>query len=326
MTLLLSMKDVEKSLSMKEVIKAVEEGYIAFNSGKVQQPDIVSMEMPQYNGETDIKSCYNDLNHIISVKTVSGFYNNGKVNDLPTMIGNVVLYDGTTGEPLCIMDGSLITGVRTGAAGAISSKLLARKNSEKVAVIGAGGQARMQIYALREVMDIKEVRVFNLNPSGLAAYKEEVEAKTGIKVVTCETAAEAMAGADIAISTTPSREYLVDSWMVKPGMHIVAVGADMAGKNEWDPQIFKDAKIVNDSISQCVTRGETRNAIINSVISEEDIYAEIGELLAGEKPLRERDDEVTIFDTTGMAIQDNVTAVMIYKAAKEKGLGKEFEF
>lgn len=320
------MKDVEESLSLRDVIAAVEDGYIAYNSGKVQQPDIVSMEMPQYNGETDIKSCYNDLNNVISVKIVSGFYDNGKINDLPTMIGSVILYDGKTGAPLCIMDGSLITGVRTGAAGAISSKLLARKNSETVAIIGAGGQARMQAYALCQVMDIKEIRVFSPNPAELPAYKEDVEAKTGVKVVTCHTAEEVMENADIAISTTPSKEYLVDSELVKPGIHIVAVGADMAGKNEWDPKIFKNAKVVNDSIRQCVTRGETRNAIVAGIIKEEDIYAEIGELIAGEKPLRESDDEITIFDTTGMAVQDNVTAAMIYKIAKEKGLGQSFDF
>ncbi|WP_279286691.1 ornithine cyclodeaminase family protein [Aminipila terrae] len=137
-TLLLSLKDVEQALSMEEVIHAVEEGYISYNAGKVQQPDIVSMEMPENNGETDIKSCYNKLNERISVKIASGFYDNGKNNDLPTMIGTILLFDGKNGAPLCVMDGSLITGIRTGAAGAISSKLLARKDSKTVAVFGAG--------------------------------------------------------------------------------------------------------------------------------------------------------------------------------------------
>lgn len=325
-TLLLSMKDVKAALSMKEVISAVEEGYIAYNAGKVQQPDIVSMEMPEYNGETDIKSCYNMLNESISVKIASGFYDNGKGNDLPTMIGTVLLFDGKTGAPLCIMDGSLITGIRTGAAGAISSKLLARKDSKTVAVFGGGGQARMQIYALCQVMDIQEVRAYSEYQKELAKYKEDVEENTMAKVILCNTPEEAMRGADIAISTTPSKKYFVDKSLVKPGMHIVAVGADMAGKNEWDPEIFRDAKVVNDSIAQCIGRGETRNAIVSGIIKESDIYAEIGQLLAGEKPLRERDDEITIFDTTGMGVQDNVTAARVYEIAKEKGLGEYFEF
>jgi len=231
-TLLLSSKDVREALSMKEVIRVVEEGYVAYCRGKVQQPDIVSLEIPRNNGETDIKSCYNELNEIISVKIASGFYDNGKVNDLPTMIGTILLYDGKTGAPLCIMDGSLITGIRTGAAGAISSKLLARKDSKTVAVFGAGGQARTQIYALCEVMDIKEVRVYSRNKEELPKYKQDIEENTNAKVILCDTVKEAMEGADIAISTTPSKRYYIDRFLVKPGMHIVAVGADMPGKNE----------------------------------------------------------------------------------------------
>lgn len=325
-TLLLSIRDVEEALSMEEVISAVEQGYIAYNAKEVQQPDIVSMEMPEYNGETDIKSCYNKLNDTISVKIASGFYDNGKINDLPTMIGTILLFDGRNGAPLCVMDGSLITGIRTGAAGAISSKLLARKDSKVAAVFGAGGQARMQIYGLCHVMDIREVRVFGENADALRRYKEDIESNTGVKVVLCDTPEKAMEGADIAISTTPSKKYLVDHRLIRPGMHIVAVGADMAGKNEWDPEVFRGAKIVNDSIAQCVSRGETRNAILSGVIKEEDIYAEIGQLLAGEKPLRENDEEITIFDTTGMGVQDNVTAVRVYEIAKQRGLGTYFEF
>jgi len=160
----------------------------------------------------------------------------------------------------------------------------------------------------------------------LNQYKEDIEENTTAKVILCDTPEKAMREADIAISTTPSKKYYIDKSLVRPGMHIVAVGADMAGKNEWDPQIFAGAKIVNDSITQCVSRGETRNAIVSGVIKETDIYAEIGQLIMGEKPSRENDDEITIFDTTGMGIQDNVTAVMVYELAKKNGLGQYFEF
>lgn len=325
-TLLLSKDDVENSLCMKDVIESVKKGYLAYNAGKVDQPDIVSMEIPEYNGETDIKSCCDKEGCTMSVKIASGFYDNGKENSLPSMIGMILLFDAKTGFQLCVMDGSLITGVRTGAAGAISCELLARPDSKTVAVIGAGGQARMQIYALRELMDIEEVRVFSPSGRGLDAYKSDVEKTARVRVVPCATAEEAMRCADIAISTTPSKKYLVGASLVRPGMHIVAVGADMAGKNEWDPAVFRGAKVVVDSVSQCVSRGETRNAIVSGVITEGDIYAEIGALLNGEKPLRQNPDEITIFDTTGMAIQDNVTAAGVYKYALEHGLGSSFEF
>lgn len=325
-TLLLTKEDVAQVLSMKAVISAVEDGYRALNAGNLQQPDIVGVVMPQHNGDTDIKSCYNPENEIFSVKIVSGFYDNGKKNDLPSMIGNILLFDGTCGALLCIMDGSLITGVRTGASGAISAKYLARKDSKTVAVIGGGGQARMQIYALCEVMDIETVRVYSPMPKELPKYKEDVEANTGVKVIMCDTAEEAMTGADIAISTTPSKEYLIKAETVKPGMHIIAVGADMEGKNEWDPEIFRNAKIVNDSRAEGCSRGETRNALIAGVISEKNLYAEIGEIITGEKHGRENDEEITIYDTVGLGIQDNVTAKRVYEAAKEHGLGKYFEF
>ena len=242
------------------------------------------------------------------------------------MIGTILLFDGRTGAPVCIMDGSLITAIRTGAAGAISSKLLARKDSKTVAVFGGGGQARMQVYGLCQVMDIETIEVYSQYPHELAAYKADVEKETGRQVILCDSVEMTMEDADIAISTTPSKEFLVNSSLVKPGMHIVAVGADMAGKNEWDPQIFRGAKVVGDSIAQCVSRGEMRNAIVAKVIAEDDIYGEIGEILAGKKAGRESAEEITIFDTTGMGIQDNVTAMRVYEIAKEKGLGQWFEF
>ena len=325
-TLLLSKADVAEVLNFKDVIEAVENGYIAFQKGVLQIPGIVSVTMPAYEGESDIKSCYNPENDRFSVKVVSGFYRNGIDNDLPTMMGNVILYDGTDGSTLCIMDGSLLTGVRTGAAGAISAKYLARKNSKTVAVIGGGGQARMQIYALKEVMHIETVQVYSPAADEMEGYKKDVEEKTDLNVVICKTVEEAMKGADIAISTTPATKWLVSADLVKPGMHIVAVGADMAGKNEWDPQIFRNAKVFNDSKAECTVRGETCNAIAAGVITAEEIYAEIGEVIIGQKKGRISDDEITIFDTVGLGVQDNVTGARVYDLARKRGLGSYFEF
>lgn len=325
-TLLLSKDDVQASLTMKGVIDAVKEGYAAFEKGDVQQPDIVSMEMPAYNGETDIKSCYNEQNESISVKTASGFFDNGKNTTLPTMIALIQIFDGKTGAPLCVMDGSLITGIRTGAAGAISCEYLSRKDAHTICVIGGGGQARMQVYGACEVRNIDTIKVFSPYPAELPKYKEDIERKTGAKVILCDTVEEAADGADIIITSTPSKQFIVPANVIKPGVHIVAVGADMPGKNEIDPQIFKNAKIVNDNKAQCFGRGETRNALIAGIIEEADIYAEIGEIVLGKKPGRTGDDEITIFDTTGMAVQDNVTAMNVYRMAKENGMGTYFEF
>ena len=324
-TLLLSATDVAKVINFKDVIEAVEKGYIAFNRGLIQQPPIQSMEMDEYNAEMDVKTCYNGLNSLISVKMLAGSNDNCKV-DLPPYMGTVSILSGKDGTTQCIMDAGLITGIRTGAAGALSCKYLARKDSEVVAVIGAGGQARNQIYALKELFNIKEIRVFSPSKEEMPKYKEEVEAKTGVKVVITESASEAMKGADIAISTTPAKEYMIEAKDVKPGMHIVAVGADIAGKNEWDPEIFRRAKVYNDSKSQCAVRGETRNALVKGVITEDDIMGEIGQVIEGQIPARTSDDEITIFDTVGLALQDNVTAEMIFNTAVKTGMGTYFEF
>lgn len=326
-TLILSQEDVRKALSIEKVIDSVKAGYRAYQKGVLQQPDIQSMEMPANNGETDIKSCYNQDSEVVSVKIASGFYDNGKQNDLPSMIGVITLLDGKTGYPLCVMDGGLITNIRTGAAGAISCELFARANAKTVCVLGGGGQAREQVRCLKKVRDIQEVRVFSEYPEELPAYKADIEKDPGISVTICSSAEEAMEGADIAISTTPSKHYLADASLVRPGMHIVAVGADMAGKNEWDPALFSKAdKVICDSIAQCVSRGETRNGILAGTITQEGIYAEIGEVLLGNRPGRESDSEITVFDTTGMGVQDNVTAAAVYETAKQEGMGIEFSF
>ncbi len=325
-TLLLSKNDVQAILTMDNVIAAVKDGYLAFQQGKIRQPDIVSMEMPEYNGETDIKSCCNLLNKYVSVKIASGFYDNGKINDLPTMIGTIQILDATTGAVLCIMDGSLITGIRTAAAGAVSAEYLARKDSETVCVIGSGTQARLQIYALSHVLPIKQVRVYSRNTSALLKYKEDVETELPVSVTVCDTVEIALQIADVIVTTTPSKNFLVPAEFIRKGTHIIAVGADMAGKNELEPSIFCNAKIVNDSIAQCISRGETRNAVISGYIKESDIYGEIGELIAEKKPGRTNNDEITIFDTTGMAVQDNVTAAMVYQAAVNRNLGRWFSF
>lgn len=184
----------------------------------------------------------------------------------------------------------------------------------------------MQVYGLCEVRDIHKIKAFSPFPSELERYKKDVEKETGVSVEICDNIKDAAEGADIIITTTPSKEFLLPADAVKPGMHIVAVGADMAGKNEIDPEIFRNAKVVNDNKAQCLSRGESRNAVLAGVLREDDIYAEIGEILAGKKAGRTDDAEITVFDTTGMAIQDNVTAMNVYRIAKEKGMGQYFEF
>ena len=326
-TLLLTKEDVEKIVSMEDAIEAVEEGYRAFNSGKVMQPDYIAMPFDAPRGELDFKVGYYSGSEIISLKASSGGYvNNPSEYGLPAGMNTVLLWDARNCALLCIMEGGYITGYRTGAAGAISVKYLARKDAAVVTSVGTGNQARNQIRAISKVMNIKEIHAFDAFKESMAKFKDDIEKELGKPVELEETKKAAVEKADVLVTTTRGKGDLVEAAWVKKGTHIVAIGTDMKGKQEFEPEIFKGAKIVNDSIEQCVSRGETQHPIEKGIIKKEDIYAEIGEIALGNKPGRTNDEEITIFDSTGMAIQDNMQAYKLYKAALEKGIGTEFEF
>jgi alanine dehydrogenase len=326
-TLLLKKEEVRGLICMKEVIGTVEEAYKAFNSGQVDQPGYIGLHLPAPRGEIDFKLGYYKTDEVISMKASSGtFPDNPPVYGLPTHMGTILLFDARTCALICVMDGTLITGLRTGAAGAVSVKALARKNARIVTSIGTGIQARMQIRAITEVMNIEAIHAWDRDAENLARYKADIESEFGIPVVMANSKKEAVEQADILVTTTRGTGPVVEADWIKPGTHIVAIGSDAPGKQELDPEIFRSARIVVDSISQCVEKGETQNPLKSRVITKDDIHGEIGEVLLGIKPGRTNDEEITIFDSTGMAIQDNTTAGKIYRNAVEQGIGTAFAF
>ncbi len=325
-TLLLNKEDVGRLICMKEVIETVEEAYKAFNSGQVNQPPYTCIHLPP-SGEIDFKISHSAANEIISMKASSGgFPNNPIDHGVPSGMGTVLLFDARSCALICVMDGSLLTGLRTGAAGAVSVKALARKNVKTVTSIGTGNQARMQIRAIHEVMKIEEIHAWDHHPENLTRYKADIEGEFGIPVVMARSMQAAVEQAHILITTTRGKGALVEAAWIQPGTHIVAMGTDTYGKQELEPAIFRNAKIVNDSIAQCIEKGETWHPLNQNIITQANIHAEIGEILLGQKPGRETEDEITIFDSTGMAIQDNTTAAKIYRNAIASQVGTTFEF
>ena len=326
-TLLLNKENVGRLICMKEVIGTVEEAYKAFNSGQVNQPPYTCIHLPPPRGEIDFKLGYCESNEMISMKASSGgFPNNLAEHGVPSGMGTILLFDARTCALVCVMDGSLLTGLRTGAAGAVSVKVLARQNARKITSIGTGNQARMQIRAIHEVIKIEEIHAWDHHPENLARYKVDIEREFGIPVVMARSMQEAVEQADILITTTRGKGSLVEAAWIQPGTHIVAMGTDTYGKQELEPEIFRNAKIVNDSIAQCIEKGETWHPLNQNIITQANIHAEIGEILLGQKPGRETHDEITIFDSTGMAIQDNTTAAKIYRNAIASHTGTNFEF
>ena len=319
--LILTRKEVESCLSMKRTIEAVREAYIAFANGRVQMPPVMHLDVEKYNGEVDIKSGFVEDFDLIGTKIASGYYDNHKLG-LPPGMAVIALLDLKTSMPLAIMDGSYITAYRTGAAGAVAASVLARKNSTKVGVIGAGTQGRMQILALKELFQLDEIRVWDIQEQMAAKYSTEMSEYLGIDVKHFDNREEVVRGSDIVVTVTPSKKELVKKDWIEKGMHINAIGADGPGKQELDPAIVKLAdKVVVDSLAQCRRIGEIQHALALGLITEQDVHGEIGEILIGKKVGRESDDEITFFDSTGLAAQDIAAAHVVLEAAKEKKFG-----
>jgi alanine dehydrogenase len=319
--LILSKNEVQSCLPMGKTIEAVREAYIAFARGRVQLAPVAHLDIKQYNGEVDIKPGYVEDFGIIGTKIASGYYDNHKLG-LPPGVAIIVLMDLKTSMPIAIMDGTYITAYRTGAAGAVAADVLARKNSKRVGVVGTGTQGRMQIIALRELLKIEEVRAWDIVGEAAERYAKEMAESLGIEVNAFSNVEDVVRDADVVVTVTPSREALVKSDWIGEGVHINAIGADGPGKQELDPRIVASAdKIVVDSLVQCRRIGEIQHALAQNLITEDNVHAEIGQILIGDKCGRESDKEITMFDSTGLAAQDIAAGYVVYTEAKEKGLG-----
>jgi len=320
--LLLSKSEVHDCLSMKDAIRAVRVAYSAYAQGRVQMPAVQHLDVHGYNGEVDIKSGFIEDFRLIGTKIASGFYDNIK-KGLPPGIAIIVLLDLETSMPLAIMDGSHITAYRTGAAGAVAASVLAKKNSTHVGILGAGTQGRMQLIALKELFDIQHAKIWDIEPDMARRYVDEMSAALSIDIHVVDRPEMVVSDVDILVTATPSRKALIPAGVIHEGLHINAIGADGPGKQELDPLIMTRAsKIVVDSLSQCIRIGEIQHAINQGLIRNEDVHAEIGEILIGEKVGRENENEITIFDATGMSAQDIAAAKMVFDEARKRNLGK----
>jgi alanine dehydrogenase len=238
----------------------------------------------------------------------------------------IVLLDLETSMPLAIMDGTYITAYRTGAAGAVAAEVLARKDSKRVGILGAGTQGRMQLLALKELFDIQEVKIWNIHRKRAERYRDQITKQLSIDVHVVNSPNDVVPESDILVTATPSRKALISGDVIHEGLHINAIGADGPGKQELDPRIVSIAsKIVVDSLEQCKKIGEIQHALQQGLIDMSSIHGEIGEVINGTKAGRESNDEITLFDSTGLSAQDIAAAKIVYEAAKKKGIGKRVD-
>jgi alanine dehydrogenase len=324
-TLILTDEEVKALISMKEVMEKVEAAFKEKGLKRVQMPAKIYIFYTKYNGDLRAMPSYLEELDISAVKVVNVHVDNKEKYGLPTIMAIIVLVDPKNGFPLAIMGGKTITDIRTGAAGAIAAKYLARKDSKIVALVGAGTQAHTQLAGLLEVYKkFEEVRVWSRSKETREKFLTEAKQAYGhlVKLVSVAEVRDAVEGADIVVTTTPSRQPLVMDDMVSHGMHFNCIGADAPGKEELDPAILKRAKIFVDDWDQASHSGEINVPISHGIIKKENVWAEIGEIVAGLKPGREKRDEITVFTSTGLAVQDAVTAKLAYEKALKKGIGR----
>ncbi|ADG13428.1 alanine dehydrogenase [Methanocaldococcus infernus ME] len=315
-TLILTCKDIRKFLNMRETIDKMEEAFKLHALGKVQMPPKSYLIFDK----GDLRAMPACLGKYAGIKWVNSHPENYKFG-LPTVMAVYILNDVKTGFPLAIMEASELTNYRTGATGGLAAKYLARKDSEVIGFIGCGRQAYTQFLALKEEFEIKEVKAYDINESSAKKFVEFVKSH-GIegKVMSAKETCQC----DILVTTTPSRKPVVKDEWIKEGMHINAIGADGPGKQELDEKILLRAKIVVDDIEQAVHGGEINVAISKGLLRREDIYATLGEVILGKK-VRESEKDITIFDSTGLAIQDVALASLIYEKAKRENVGLEID-
>lgn len=315
-TLVLTQADVRSLVDMAAAIPAIESAFAAHGRNETQMPVKVYLDLPQFDGDFRAMPAY--YGDSAGVKWVNAHPHNPERHGIPSVLGMYILSDPATALPLAVMDATLLTAIRTGAAAAVASKYLARPDAKTVGFVGSGVQARSLLAALRVVFDDLEVVASDVSAGAAEALAAESGGRVG-------ELAEA-AGCDIVCTATPVRDPIVRREWIRPGTHINAMGADAHGKQELATQILLDAKVVIDDWDQACGSGEVNVPLETGALSRDRIHAALGEIVAGLQPGRESRDEITVFDSTGLAVQDVALARLVYELAKENGVGIEVDF
>ncbi|MBN1471561.1 MAG: hypothetical protein JW925_07260 [Syntrophaceae bacterium] len=316
-TLILTKRDIEKILTPAVANETVEKAFRAYSLGCTQMPPKSYLYFPK----GDLRSmpayiCGEGFN-VAGIKSVTVHPRNS-ASDLPAVMAVIILNDPQTGFPLAVMDGTYLTCIRTGAAGAVAAKYLSRKDSQVAGFVGCGAQARSQLSCLLAFRDIRKIKIWQYpkDKECVRSFQQWVHKTCKLEAEVSSRMDAVTMNSDIVITTTPSRAPLVNC--VSPGTHINAVGADAPGKQEINPQILKQAKVVVDDWTQAAHSGEINVPLSKKQLTKKDIHALLGDIVAGKKRGRTSVNEITLFDATGLAIQDISCADVVYKAFKNR--------
>ncbi|MGM0398253.1 MAG: ornithine cyclodeaminase family protein [Halobacteriota archaeon] len=322
-TLLLASQEVDAEMPMAELIAALEDAFVAYAREDAQMPPKSYIDLPQYNGDFRSMPAYLDATDwdAAGIKWVNVHPDNPDDHGLPTVMGTVIYSDPETAYPLAIMDGTVLTKKRTGAAAGVATDHLAVEDASSLGIIGAGEQAHTQLEAISQVRDIEEVVVSDVDSDAVQAFIDEYDDEFTVREGTVSEAGHC----DVLSTVTPVESPIVSLDDVGERTHINAMGADAEGKHELADELLLDAKLVIDNYEQCTHSGEINVPWSEGVLDDADLYGEIGAVAAGETAGRTDEDGITVFDSTGLAIQDVAAAHVVYEHAQEHDIGTEFD-
>jgi ornithine cyclodeaminase/alanine dehydrogenase-like protein (mu-crystallin family) len=302
-----------------EALDAVERAFRALAQNEVVQPPPMAFDFDEARGEVHVKGAYLAGSPVFALKVASGFYQNLD-RGLPLASGLVMVFDAATGFPLALFhDNAYLTELRTAAAGALATRLLAPETIEKIAILGAGSQARYQLRAIRRVRSLENVSVWSPHAESRARYAEEMTRELRLRVEARSSVEEAVAGAALVVTATPAREPFLTASALGAGATVIAVGSDAPEKQELEVDLLARAdKLIADHLGQCARLGEIHHALAAGLLDEGDVYGELGDVVTGRLPGREAC-ELIVCDLTGVGAQDAALAEIVWNRIGREG-------
>jgi len=324
-TLLLHDNDIAQLLSFEECITAVEKIFRLQGEDKLPTSKILGIHASHGGLHVKAGLLPGNTSYVVA-KANTNFPDNAHQFGLPTIQGVIVIFDADNGYPRAILDSTDITIKRTAAASAVAAKYLARTNSSVGTICGCGQQGRAHLRALHAVLPLEKTYVFDLDKRVAEDLATELADELNLQIETVSDLRHAIQESDICVTCTPSHQFFVRREDVSPGAFIAAVGADNEYKQEIDPALMASCKVVVDSLEQCGTIGDLHHAISAGLMRPENVYAELAEVVAGQNAGRTSEGEIIVFDSTGVAIEDAITAVAVYEKACSANVGNYFNF
>lgn len=321
--LLLKRSEISDLLSLEEYVHAVEQAFKSRAEGGTLSTGMVHIEAPE--GEFHIKAggLGGDRKYV-GVKVNGGFFQNAIRYGMPNIQGAIYLASAENGLPLALMDSIEITRKRTGAATVVAAKYLSRLDSRVATICGCGTQGRIQLQALKHFIPFQHVYAFSRSHERAQTFADQMTEELGVSVTATQDLKAAIAESDVVVTCTPAKQLFLKREYVCPGTFVAAVGSDSPEKHELEPSLLASSKVVVDILEQCTRVGELHHAIEEGLMKESDVHSELGDIIAGRKPGRTNDQEITIYDSTGTALQDVAVAAAIYEKAIKMGRGMEF--